>query len=167
VAEIYAQVEKDLLEAERLLKDVPKKSLYRADVHAARLMLSRMYLYMCNYEKAMEYASLVTTDGPALANLNGFTGTQFLTPDLPELIFSTGAMAFTGNIAVDNVYIVMVQGNDFQVSEELYEAYDPQHSHDLRLQYYIVYKDGFYCYKKLTDDYLGTPDFFCEHRKLI
>lgn len=158
VAEVYAQVEKDLLEAERLLKDVPKKSLYRADVHAARLMLSRMYLYMCNYEKAMQYASLVTTEGPALANLNGFTGMQFLNTDLSELIFSTGAMAFTGNIAVDNFYLQILNGNDFQVSEELYEAYDPQHSHDLRLQYYIVYKDGFYCYKKLTDDYLGTPD---------
>ena len=158
VAEIYTQVEQDLLEAERLLKDVPKKSLYRADVHAARLMLSRMYLYMCDYEKAMQYASLVTTEGPSLVNLNGFTGTQFLTTDLSELIFSTGAMAFTGNIAVDNFYLQILNGNDFQISDELYEAYDPQYSHDLRLQHYVVYKDGFYCYKKLVDDYIGTPD---------
>lgn len=146
VAEIYEQVEADLLEAERLLQEVPKKSIYRADVHATRLMLSRMYLYMCDYENAMKYASLVTTEGPVLADLNGFSGEEFLNPNLPELIFSMGTNALVDNVKMPVNYC---GGNSFQVSNELYAAYDPQHSHDLRLQHYIVNADGLLQYAKL------------------
>lgn len=155
VAEIYEQVEADLLEAERLLKDVPHKSLYRADVHATRLMLSRMYLYMCNYEKAMEYASLVTTEGPILADLNNFSGEEFLNPNLSELIFSQGTSALVDNVPAPGGYC---SGNYFQVSNELYMAYDPQNSHDLRLQHYVVNVDGIIGYKKLQGQSYGQTD---------
>ncbi len=164
VADVYEQVEKDLLEAEHLLKDVPKKSIYRADVHAARLMLSRMYLYMCDYEKAVEYASLVTTEGPALEDLNGFGGTDemtglaidFLNPNLSELIFSTGLAPFANNVATDNLRLIMQYGNSFQISNELYQAYAPETSHDLRLQHYVVSKSGYIAYKKLANSLTAT-----------
>lgn len=155
VAEVYEQVEDDLLEAERLLKDIPQKSIYRADVHAARLMLSRMYLYMCNYEKAMEYATLVTTEGPVLADLNGFSGEEFLNPDLSELIFSMGTSAIVDNVNFPSGYGT---GNNFQVSDELFAAYDPQNSHDLRLQHYVVNADGLISYKKLQGQAYAKTD---------
>lgn len=156
VAEVYAQVEADLLEAERILKDIPKKSIYRADVQAVRLMLSRMYLYMCNYEKAMQYASMVVDNGPELADLNTFTGYEFLTPDLSELIFSTGSSSLVENIAfVDEG---SYSGNDYQISEELYQSYDPQRSHDLRLKYYVVDTAGCLCYRKLQGGYYEETD---------
>ena len=148
VAEVYDQIEKDLLEAERLLKDIPKKSIYRADVHAARLMLSRMYLYKCDYENAMNWSLLVTEEGPILADLNAFTGTEFLNSELSELIFSTGSSSLPGSVTNTKNYFAL-QGNDFQLSEELYNAYDPQYSHDLRLQHYVSFLNGWYCYKKM------------------
>ena len=155
MAEVYEQVEKDLLEAERLLKDIPQESLYQADVHAVRLMLSRMYLYMCNYEKAMEYASLVVEEGPALGDLNGFAGEQFLTPDLSEIIFSMGTNSLAENVAFTGGEPA---GNDFSISSELYAAYDPTNSHDLRLQHYIVSENGYITYKKLQGGWSEKTD---------
>ena len=155
VADVYEQVETDLLEAERLLKDVPKKSIYRADIHAARLMLSRMYLYKCDYENAMKYASLVTTEGPVLADLNGFSGEEFLNPDLSELIFSMGTNALVYNVYFPDGYGI---GNNFQISAELFASYDPQNSHDLRLQHYVVNDEGIPSYKKLQGDAYTQTD---------
>lgn len=63
VEEVYAQVEKDLLESERLYKTVSADyqwdANYRASLPMAQLLLSRVYLYMENWEKAAEYAQLV------------------------------------------------------------------------------------------------------------
>lgn len=155
VAEVYAQIEEDLLEAERLLSGTPQVSVWRGDVHAARLMLSRMYLYVCDYENAMHWASLVTEEGPALADLNGFTGEEFLNTDLSELIFSTGTNSLVDNVRFPGGYLT---GNYFQISNELYNAYAPQTSHDLRLQHYVVSEDGYLCYAKLQRQAYSTTD---------
>ena len=158
VAEVYAQVEADLLEAERLLQDVPKKSIYRADVHAARLMLSRMYLYICDYENAMRYARLVTEEGPVLADLNGFAGEEFLTVNTSELIFSTGSSALPGNVPtlMNNYYVT--GGNEFELSDALLASYDPQHSHDLRFGHFVADTNGRNTYVKLQGYYYGISD---------
>lgn len=160
VAEVYSQIVEDLLHAEECLKDVQQKSIWRADIHATRLMLSRIYLYMCDYENAQKYAALVVEKGPVLEDLNGFTRTDFLNPDLSELIFSTGSTSLPNNVAMiltDNEYIT---GNSYEVSQELYNAFDPEHSHDLRLQYYVGQKeDGTLLYKKMQlQSYMYTPE---------
>lgn len=146
VAEVYQQVEKDLLTAELCLKDVPKKSVWRADVNAVRLMLSRMYLYMSSYANAKKYAELVTTEGPLLADLNIFSGGEFLTPDLSELIFSMGSSSLPGNVAIGPY---SNYGNNYMVSRELYEAYAPEKGEDLRSQYFVVEDGGGLFYRKL------------------
>ena len=87
VAEVYKQIVTDLLDAEKFLKDVPKKSMWRADINAVRLMLSRVYLYMCLYEEAEKYAALVTENGPRLEDLNSFSGKEFLSTNLSEIDF--------------------------------------------------------------------------------
>ena len=46
------------------------------------------------------------------------------------------------------------------MSQELYNAFDPEHSHDLRLQYYVGQKeDGTLLYKKMQlQSYMYTPE---------
>ena len=156
VSEVYEQIESDLLEAEKCLADIPTKSVWRADVNAVRLMLSRMYLYMCDYEEAVRYASLVVENGPRLADLNGFTGDEFLNANLSELIFSMGASSLPDNVLFASTSYL--SGNRFQISEELYSAYNPPSSGDLRLQHYVVEADGAIRYKKLQGTSGSTTD---------
>lgn len=157
VAEIYIQVLEDLVKAEGFLKDVPKKSVWRADVHAVRLLLSRVYLYMCDYANAEKYAALVVDNGPRLENLNFFTGESFLTPDLSELIFSMGSTSICGSVATPDGYY---NDGNFRVSDELYSAYDPVNGHDLRLQHYMIKQesDNTLRYKKMKGDMFITPE---------
>ena len=157
VAEVYEQIVSDLTEAESLLKDVPRKSPWRADVNAVRLLLSRTYLYMCNYAGAQKYAAMVTAGGPALENLNHFNGESFLTPDLSELIFSMGSTSIFGSVTIDDNY--GYSDENYRVSDELYSAYDPVGGHDLRLQHYVVRResDKTLRYKKLKGSTFSTP----------
>ncbi|HJA15714.1 MAG TPA: RagB/SusD family nutrient uptake outer membrane protein [Candidatus Butyricimonas faecavium] len=142
VAEVYEQVISDLLEAEKYLKDVPKKSVWRADVIAARLMLSRVYLFMSDYEKATEYAQMVIEQGPALTDLNGFSGSEFLNPDLSELIFSTGASSLPGSLSFyssgEGSISTYVTNQNMRISDDLYMAYKPREAKDLRLEHFVV-----------------------------
>lgn len=162
VAEVYKQIVTDLLDAEKFLKDVPKKSMWRADINAVRLMLSRVYLYMCLYEEAEKYAALVTENGPQLEDLNSFSGKKFLSTNLSELIFSTGASSLPGNVTFysrnDGTEPGFVSGNDMRISNELYEAYNPRNPIDLRLQYFVLDYDGSIRYRKLQGETFQTTD---------
>lgn len=149
VEEVYGQIEKDLLMAEDFLKDVPKKSVWRADINAVRLMLSRMYLHMSSYVNAKKYAEMVTSTGPQLTDLNLFSGDEFLTPNLSELIFSTGTSSLPGNVTFSPNYNY---GNNYLISSELYGAYHPEVGNDLRLKYFVVEDGGTICYRKLQGE---------------
>ena len=60
VQEVYNLVLSDLTQAERCLSQTGKaKSIYRADSIAVQLLLSRVYLYMQNWEMAAKYADKV------------------------------------------------------------------------------------------------------------
>jgi hypothetical protein len=80
IAEVYAQIEKDLLEAAPLLKDnfVPINT-FRAGYQAAYALLSRLYLYMGRDEdmdKVIANAGMVLAERPGLTFLTSyFTGT--------------------------------------------------------------------------------------------
>lgn len=157
VAEIYAQILEDLQEAERLLKDVQRKSMWRADINSVRLLLSRVYLYMCDYANAQKYAALVVGNGPRLENLNYFSGESFLTPELSELIFSMGSTSIFGSVSLDRVSYYG-DNNEFRISDELYNAYNPTDGHDLRLQHYVTRKSGTLRYKKLQGTTSSVPE---------
>ena len=88
-------------------------------------------------------------------DLNGFAGEQFLTPDLSEIIFSMGTNSLAENVAFTGGEPA---GNDFSISSELYAAYDPTNSHDLRLQHYIVSENGYITYKKLQGGWSEKTD---------
>ncbi|MGR3854093.1 RagB/SusD family nutrient uptake outer membrane protein [Chryseobacterium indologenes] len=61
VGEIYNQVVSDLLKAEKLMT-LDKDNIY-ASKEAAQALLSRVYLYMENNDKAIEYADKVINSG--------------------------------------------------------------------------------------------------------
>lgn len=157
VEEVYTQILEDLREAENLLKDIPRKSQWRADINSVRLLLSRVYLYMCDYANAQKYAAWVVENAPRLENLNSYNGgDSFLTPELSELIFSMGSTSIFGSVSLATEGYE--QGNNFRISDELYAAYDPVSGHDLRLQHYVTRgDDGVLYYKKLQGSEHETP----------
>ncbi len=140
VEEVYQQTLEDLLKAEACLKDIPRKSVTRAGHTAACLMLSRVYLYMQNYEESVKWARACLAEQDALTNLNGFADTAFVTQSSPELIFTMGGNFIFANLGKGP--------GTFTVSEDLVQCYS---SSDLRKTAFIRANDnGIYKYVKLT-----------------
>lgn len=62
VAECYKQIEQDLLEGTRLMsanRDEASTKIKRIDYLVGNALLSRMYLYMENWDKTIDYADSV------------------------------------------------------------------------------------------------------------
>lgn len=91
LAECYDLIVSDLVKADELLSQVktPKKSFYRADKTAVHLLLSRVYLYMQDWENAAKYARMTVAEHPELENLITTTE-KFMVANNPENIFSMG-----------------------------------------------------------------------------
>lgn len=116
VAEVYAQVVSDLTQAESELSKTTalKTSPYRANLVAVRLLLSRVYLYMQDWEKAASYAQLVINAHPQLQNLTTNNASFMLTTN-PEHIFSMGG---------DDLPTMLSSGErGLKVADDLYRAY--------------------------------------------
>lgn len=63
LAQIYAKLQSDLLEAENLLSEnYPTADRTRINRTAARLLLARVFIYNQQWEKARQYANLVTAN---------------------------------------------------------------------------------------------------------
>ncbi len=140
VQEIYGQVLEDLLSAEALLKEIPRKSVVRAGHTAVCLLLSRVYLYMQNYEKTVMWAEECLKEESNLIDLNGFAGGDFLVRESPELIFTMGTNCLPANLENHNA-------ENFCVSKELYDCFEEG---DLRNGYFIALEDNVYTYKKVN-----------------
>ena len=122
VKEVYEQVVADLLAAEDFLTQSPQKAehrLYRASLDAVNLLLSRVYLYMQDYEQAeLKAEAVIESDYVRLAGLSAFSSTSpFLTDTNPELIFSQGS----NYLAPTGVFTGMA--GDFCVTKELRDLY--------------------------------------------
>ena len=93
VGEVYAQVEKDLLEAERLLVELGQQnSRWRVTDRFVYTLLSRVYLYQERWEECVAYATKVLQRSPALLDLRTVTS-------------ATGAFPTT-NVFASNVYLL-------------------------------------------------------------
>lgn len=92
VKSLYEQVVKDLEKAETLMgeSDVEESVCY-ANVWAAKALLSRVYLYMHQYEKAAAYATdVIEHSGKKLLSSQQYLTMNELTPEgNPEAIFAT------------------------------------------------------------------------------
>lgn len=91
VEETYAQILSDFNDAATFLHGKTVKSKYHADETAANLMLSRVYLYMQNWDKAVEYANKVLDSNSKLLSINSVAaGANSVSISSPETIFTMG-----------------------------------------------------------------------------
>lgn len=73
VQEIYDQIEKDLDEAAASLPDKPSLNAFRASKPVGYGMKARMYLYMGDYQKALENAKLSLQSNSSLLDLKQYS----------------------------------------------------------------------------------------------
>ena len=141
VQEVYNLIEADLLAAEKAFDKVTteKKSIYRADQTAVRLLLSRVYLYMQQWQKAADYAQMVIDKHPQLQDLRTNTAPMMLKNNV-ENIFSMGGDDLP--VMLDYKY----QG--LRVSHSQYGAYSPN---DLRRSQWL-WKNGSFVGLTMRED---------------
>ena len=147
IASVYESIESDLLRALDLLKENGQEnSPFRATDMFCYTMLSRMYLYMENWEEAVKYASMGLDKNPRLLNLASVSSSyesmmyppteNVYSRNSPELIW-----AGYGNA---NQYDFATGYFTFVPSDELLALYQYNHGEtgnrgDLRLRYYYKY----------------------------
>lgn len=118
VAQIYEQIVKDLKASVDYLTQSPQpRPLHRASKEAAQLLLSRVYLYMQDWNNAATIAAQLLENDTRLHQMNeGDSAKIFLSENCSEVLFSQGSM---------NLHNSMTGASgDFAVSEELVELYD-------------------------------------------
>ena len=134
VKEVYDQIINDLLKAEQNLEAFNKQSVIRANQAAAQALLSRLYLYTEEYEKAVTYANKVMAKNYRITNLNNFDFTNnFLQLRSPETIFNMGEDAPNFLYPVFGpclfVHDLSSSVDAYRASDELVQSFDPD---DLR-----------------------------------
>lgn len=131
----YKAIISDLENAAELLKDKERKSIYHANRIAALQLLSRVYLYMQDWNKAAEYASMVIEAQPALLDLRTIEeGSNSVSATSPETIFSMGDYFVAALMSDTRSYMYGNQDPAWIVTEEFTELYDRD---DLRRNLYI------------------------------
>jgi hypothetical protein len=127
VAAVYAQLEKDLLDAEAKLpvnySEPSFSDVARATKGAAQALLARVYLYEHKYTEALAYANKVIAGG---YSLNNDPVTPFRTYTTKESIFSVannGADNPNTNWALGQHYNPTLRG-DIQVSDNYVSLMD-------------------------------------------
>jgi starch-binding outer membrane protein, SusD/RagB family len=139
VAEVYAQVIKDLTEAEGLL---PTNNSFFATKYAAAAMLSRVYLQKGDYANAAQAATRVIGGGFSLTDTYAeafpfnANNTNEVVGNTPEDVF---AMQVTNSQGVNsfNTYFSTLGRGDIDIAPEFINQFDPA---DDRLN--IYYDDG-------------------------
>lgn len=144
VLNVYDQIVKDLKDAVDYLKNVQQTSVFRANETAARILLSRVYLYMNEWQSAFDVLKGVSQDYQ-LRNLNTASSeVSFTNADSPETVFSMGKnlmeheiMRLYAYLPIDfgggNLYYGPV-GFSYAVSNDLLRLYEPG---DLRKDFFF------------------------------
>ena len=119
VAAVYRQIVTDLENAIVNLSGIKQPTIYRVNEKAARALLSRVYLYMQDWENAKSTAEKLLAQNGALLDYSSIaenTDGYAISEKSPELLFSQGPLnlqcEFSGS------------GGDFCVSNDLYKLYD-------------------------------------------
>jgi starch-binding outer membrane protein, SusD/RagB family len=159
VQEVYDQILVDLNQAESDLSQTgTPTSVYRAGVTAVRFLLSRVYLYMQNWDKAAEYAQKVIDANPEIMSLNNLAaGSGSLSKSSIETIFSMGGNSLP--------CMTTFRHKGFQVSDSLYNCYD---DNDLRKTIFWWHYNNYIGYTRIapvssstvsSDKYYGWYDY--------
>lgn len=135
VFEVYEQVVEDLLEGIKLMEENRVQvSLYKASHLMAKALLSRVYLYMGNWDEAAKYATEVIDEKPVLTSLvQGANLSSYVFTRMYDLDLSTEILWIYGNESDITTYF---QGGGFgyypafMMSDELKDLFE---TNDLRL----------------------------------
>lgn len=189
VEEVYNQIVADLLEAEQLYQSLDEASQFRRDFRTSlpmvQLLLSRVYLYMENWEQAAAYAQKVMRNSNlSLADLNSFTPSSsspyycFVQYDCPETIWVFGSIrGLIQNANLEMNYNLTDDWGDtventlykFNASDSLLSLFD---DNDLRLADCLVTQSYYntdwesvtagylpFAKFKITTSWDGSPQF--------
>lgn len=129
---VYAQILDDFGNAVKYLEGKTGKTKYHANQAAALLMLSRVSLYMQNWDDAITYADRVLAINNNLLDLRSVAvGSNSVSLTSPETIFTMGQSVIAFNFASN------ATGRDvpaFKISDEIMNLYG---SNDLRKSLYV------------------------------
>lgn len=142
---VYAIILADLKEARECLRQTPVKNHpYRADIVAAHLLTSRVYLYMQDWQNAKNYADSVIVRKGELENLNNWNAadeTNFLSRSSVETIFSMGGHLLAPALYStngQNAWGQMLRYPAYTISKDLVDLYGEKNDQsDLRRGIYI------------------------------
>ena len=149
VAEVYRRMVEDLKQAVDCFEKGSKpKSVFRASQEAALLLLSRVYLYMQDWENARQAASDFLALKSDLKGYVGWDSTSVVTLESQEIVFTQGKQSLQKAITG--------KSGEFCVSADLYGLYD---SLDMRKGIFFTKADsmGLHLKYERGDDpsYLG------------
>lgn len=119
VAECYEQIERDLLEGTRLMReyqDARSVKPERMTYLTGYALLSRMYLYMADYDRALAYADSVLNARPELLDMKANTAIGvYFTTGSPEILWTIPQYV--------NLSTFIAKGHPFYPSDELLALY--------------------------------------------
>lgn len=151
VQEIYDQIVKDLKAAADNLNGIQQANIYRVDETAVRILLSRIYLYMGEWQLALGESNKAIQLGCPLWDVNTFifgeeniygylTKKQYInSTESPEVLFTQGYNTMQG-FTSDNWGTSGGTGR-YRVSDELidlFTKYEPEGLNDLRVKGYLM-----------------------------
>ena len=96
VEKVYEQIVLDLKNAADNLAGVVQPTFYRVNEAAARTLLSRVYLYMGEWQLAIDECDKVLALGCKLRDMNGLDEKWLNTVNSPEILFTQGSYAIGG-----------------------------------------------------------------------
>ena len=135
---VYQLITSDLVAAVRNLKGKEQKTVYRTNEFAARLLLSRVYLYMGRWQEALDQCDSIIASGKYhLCDLQANeenVAFDFLSLDSPETIFTSGNQVVRKFVTAhpDQVRTAV---SAFDVSPNLLEEYTSDN--DLRFNMFF------------------------------
>ncbi|MBO9631853.1 MAG: RagB/SusD family nutrient uptake outer membrane protein, partial [Chitinophagaceae bacterium] len=134
VAEVYAQIGKDLLQGIALLEKKKKMSSYRMNYLAARLLASRVGLFTEKWDDVISSASIVINDHPQILDLNDWPDDYYPDAETFKPICSKpnidALWLFSDELDYYDNRTAIVYG----ISEDLASKYEPT---DIRSWIYI------------------------------
>ena len=126
---VYARIIEDLQESVRCFERgevVSYRKIYRANKEAAQLLLSRVYLYMQDWENARMAAENFLKMDVTLEPMGDFLTSPFITEDNSEVLFSQSSQHLQN--------VLTAEAPDFCVSSDLYRLYDA--ANDYRISFF-------------------------------
>lgn len=137
VKDVYALILSDLKRSAECLKGVKHKYTLRANEFAAYTLLSRVCLYMEDYENAIKYADEALKGKYELLDLNVHPVTKsFTSQESPETIFTQGLNGMGALQGVESRWSSPPDMlGDYGASSELHGIYDKDN--DLRIEHFF------------------------------